>query len=227
MRIPTIDGADSVLTNVRYILAGPGCDMVASEAIALDGVVYDKLGLLLIESQASVEYTDIVINSDNRHMIGYTGAANENLIIPRTFEYNGVAYRVTGLAERAFADCRNLLSVSIPKGITTIPQSCFQGCLELASVIIPSSVANIEYQAFAACDALTTLDLPAGIKTIGLAAFWQCHNLASITIPSSVTEMESCFYECPSLVDITINKPEGSISGAPWGATNATVNWLG
>ena len=31
--------------------------------------------------------------------------------------------------------------------------------------------------------------------------------------------------DCTSLTSITINKPEGSIKGAPWGATNATIQW--
>lgn len=48
MRIPTIDGAESVLTDIRYLLAGPGFDMVSTETIGIDGVVYDKVGLLLI-----------------------------------------------------------------------------------------------------------------------------------------------------------------------------------
>ena len=48
MLIPTIDGVESVLTNIRYLLAGPEFNAVLTETIAIDGVVYDKLGLLLI-----------------------------------------------------------------------------------------------------------------------------------------------------------------------------------
>ncbi len=40
-------------------------------------------------------------------------------------------------------------------------------------------------------------------------------------IPSSM------FYSCYDLTEIIIHKPENSISGAPWGATNATVVWTG
>lgn len=53
MRIPTIDSTESVLTNIRYLLAGPGFDMVATETIEIDGVVYDKLGLLLIPRETT------------------------------------------------------------------------------------------------------------------------------------------------------------------------------
>ena len=228
MRIPTIDGADSVLTSVRYILAGPGFDMVASEAIALDGVVYDMLGLLLIESQASAEYTDIVINSDNRHMIGYTGAANENLIIPHTFVYGGTAYRVTGLAERAFADCTRLTTASIANGVTAIPDEAFAGCAALRRVYLPSSVISIGNSAFFNCYNLGTITIPAKLQTIGDNAFSPSGSLASVMLPASVASIgENAFRSSHNLTDITINKPEDSISGAPWGAPNATVTWTG
>ena len=36
-----------------------------------------------------------------------------------------------------------------------------------------------------------------------------------------------CTAALSGLTEINIHKPEGSIEGAPWGATNATVNWLG
>ena len=36
---------------------------------------------------------------------------------------------------------------------------------------------------------------------------------------------DGTFYSCSSLTSITINKPSGSISGSPWGATGATVTW--
>ena len=37
----------------------------------------------------------------------------------------------------------------------------------------------------------------------------------------------TAFAGCTNLETITINKSEGSVSGAPWGATNATVVWNG
>ena len=34
------------------------------------------------------------------------------------------------------------------------------------------------------------------------------------------------FPGCTSLTSIEVDNAEGSITGAPWGATNATVTWL-
>lgn len=44
------------------------------------------------------------------------------------------------IAERAFANKKNLKSVTIPATVTAIPTACFYGCENLTDVIIPSSV---------------------------------------------------------------------------------------
>lgn len=63
---------------------------------------------------------------------------------------------------------------------------------------------------------------------IMVGAFNNCTSLASITIPNSVTGIGSnAFTNCTTLTSITINKSAGSISGAPWGAPNATIQWVG
>jgi hypothetical protein len=54
-----------------------------------------------------------------------------------------------------------------------------------------------------------------------------CTNLTSITIPNSVTSIGNYVFEyCTSLETITINRPEGTISGEPWGAPDSTeIKW--
>ena len=92
--------------------------------------------------------TDFTITSENRAMIGYTGEANENLVIPAVFENNGVWYRVTAIGEGAFENCSNLISITIPETITTIGNDAFYGCTSLVNLYISdlSSWCNIEFQ---------------------------------------------------------------------------------
>lgn len=97
--------------------------------------------------------------------------------------------------------------VYIQYGITRLGDGLLQGCTNLEYVYIPDSVISI-----------------------GDHVFYLCEKLKSIVIPSSVTEISNYafnndYYHCLELETITINKPENSISGAPWGATNATVVW--
>ena len=75
---------------------------------------------------------------------------------------------------------------------------------------------------------ITSIVIPNTVTTIGNNAFSDCSNLTSVTISSSVTSIgDYAFASCINLTTITINKAEGSITGAPWGATNATVTWTG
>lgn len=105
----------------------------------------------------------------------------------------------------AFAGNSNLRYISIGIGVQTIPISCFASCQSLTNVYIGKNVDVISDNAFAGCTALQNMTIPANVEQISTSAFNGCFGLTSIIV----------------------NKPEGSISGAPWGATNATVTWAG
>lgn len=68
--------------------------------------------------------------------------------------------------------------------------------------------------------------LPDGIIKIDMFAFSNCTGLTSITfegIPSSIATL--AFDGCTNLKTINVPWAEGAVSGAPWGATNATINY--
>jgi hypothetical protein len=56
-----------------------------------------------------------------------------------------------------------------------------------------------------------------------------CESISTIEIPNTVTYIgDGAFYGCRLLKKIIVHKPEGSISGAPWGAFSSTeVIWTG
>ena len=66
------------------------------------------------------------------------------------------------------------------------------------------------------------------ITTIADGACYGCYNLAAVEIGASVSSIGNfSFANCTNLSTIKINQPENSISGAPWGAINATIVWTG
>lgn len=97
------------------------------------------------------------------------------------------------------------------------------------------NVPGVEFAASPAAFTLLTnirnlnhVDIPSGVTSIAQYAFNGCTDLTSVTIPSSVTTISSdAFNNCTNLTSIVVHKVEGSITGAPWGAENATVTWDG
>lgn len=105
----------------------------------------------------------------------------------------------------AFLRCTSIESVVIPEGITTIRGSMFSGCSRLQQVTIPTSLVDIESFAFYNCTSLTEIQLPNAMTSIAVYAFAKCSNLKEIKIPSSVTSIgEYAFESCTSLTEIVI-----------------------
>ena len=121
--------------------------------------------------------------------------------------------------------------------IATIPSGGGQAETDLSNLIsrtnntsltIPNSVTVIGANAFVGWAGLTSVTIPNGVTSIGTQAFQQCSGLTSVTIGTGVTSIgNNAFNKCSALTDIYIDKAEGSVSGAPWGATTATVHWTG
>ena len=82
--------------------------------------------------------------------------------------------------------------------------------------------------AIANCKSLKIVSLPAA-QTIGDAVFDVDIALTTVTIGSDITSIASNAFSNCTQTDLTINinRISGAITGAPWGATNATVNWTG
>ncbi|MGN0208677.1 MAG: leucine-rich repeat protein, partial [Paludibacteraceae bacterium] len=108
----------------------------------------------------------------------------------------------------------DILSVSLPEGLTSIGDGAFWECSALTSIILPNSVTTIGGDAFSGCSSLTSITFPNSVTSIGYGAFWHCSSLTSLTIPNSVTSIEgSTFGECYSLTSITIPNSVTSIGG--------------
>ena len=135
---------------------------------------------------------------------------------------------VTLIDDWTFQDCTGLVSAELPSAMTSIGKGIFLRCSGLVSIDIPEGVTSIGENAFLGCASLTEIILPEGLTTLGPKVFKDCSGLESIEIPEGVTTIGyDAFSGATSLETITINKAEGSISGAPWGAPNAQVVWTG
>ncbi len=112
--------------------------------------------------------------------------------------------------------------------LTITAQSMGQYAVEYAEIgEITLNVSEVGWYAFQYAQ-IEKINLCEGLKTILSGAFIQNKVVEEITIPSTVTSIATNVFDgCTELKTITVNKPVNSLTGAPWGATKATVVWTG
>ena len=104
-----------------------------------------------------------------------------------------------------FAYCSDLISVTLPKSLTTLGDWTFSYCKNLNNISIPQGVTTIERRTFYECSGLQNVVLQEGITTIGQYAFENCSSLSSINIPKSVTSIKwGAFRSCKNLDNIIL-----------------------
>lgn len=181
--------------------------------------------------------------SANSHTcsVAINSEASGAVIIPESVTYNEATYTVTSITGRAFQNCTDITSVTIPSSITNIGYYVFQGCTGISSVTfnatncssmggsnnyrvflgcsnitqltIGEGVTRIPSYAFSGCTGITNVDIPNSVSNIGMCAFDGCSSLTSVNIPNSVTSIgNSAFYNCSNLNRVNIPSSVTSIS---------------
>ena len=127
----------------------------------------------------------------------FYNCAIENVILPDS---------VLELGQNSFSGCTSLKNITLSKNIKKIPNSCFSGCgFETFTISDDSETEELENVVFQGCSNLKMVYIGKNVKTIGPGCF------ASIGSPSTI---------------IQINQKKDAISGSPWAASNATVEWI-
>ena len=150
-----------------------------------------------------------------------------NSIIDRTISGDYTNNEVTSVGKYAFTFCFNLQTVTMANA-TDINSNAFFSCINLISANFPN-VKTVYSSAFNN-SGLTSIAFNKLVKlgsNSDYSGIFENTPMTSISIPPTIQTIGLYAFSYSSIKTITVNRNTGAISGAPWGAAGATVNWTG
>ena len=109
----------------------------------------------------------------------------QNINIP--LGWKEVGYRYSYGDGYIFLGCTKLTSITVPEGITVLPDYAFRGCSSLTSISLPSTLTSIGSYAFSGCTKLRYIEPVDGLLSIGSYSFSECTKLEFLYLPDTVT----------------------------------------
>lgn len=198
-----------------------------------EGVLFDKNMFKLICYPEGKEVTSYTIPESVTSLEPYAlqGSSLNTIQLPN---------KLTLIREGALSYMSGISSINIPENVTDIEPYAFafSGLTEIKvdennkhyadkdGVLFDKNLSTLIY--YPSSKPGTEYSVPNGVTRIEDYSFVGKPILQKIIIPDSVTAIgnNAFFYNFNNAIhEIIIKKPEGSISGAPWGAISATVNW--
>ena len=135
---------------------------------------------------------------------------SKNVVVPKVVH----GKEVTAIGDNCFKGTA-VESVAIPGHIKSIGNYAFADCKNLTSVTFLDKTVNVPIGDFAfySCSKLKKIDLPI-TKTIGASAFESCTALTSVDIKEGTESIGAhCFAFCSSLTKVVIRDTETVIPG--------------
>lgn len=141
------------------------------------------------------------------------GGLKSVILPPTKISYYGTAFSncdslviaTTPSVKDIFTSCRNLRTIIVPEGVTTIEGGAFYQLTSMTKIILPSTLTSIGTQAFYSCTSLDSITIPEGVTSIEDGAFWECNKMKSVRLPKSLISIKSTgFAYCRSLTSVEI-----------------------
>ncbi len=186
-----------------------------------DGVLFNKSKTRLLQYPINKQGTDYTVPNTVDSIVG--GAFHHCKHITNvTIAENSVIH----IGQKAFSNCKELQSITLPNSLKMILFGAFENCTKLTSIDIPNSVTalgngvfsesgltsvsipetitELPYHIFQNCKSLQSVELPNTLTKIDDEAFWGCTALTSVVIPENVFEIGAkAFLDCSALTTIT------------------------
>lgn len=170
-------------------------DGIFTSCTALKKAVFEG-GTVKKSTLGNPALQELIISGSATLDVSFTAGSSKN-----TLETVKIEKGVIG--DSAFSNCKNLTTVELGGGVTSIGKSAFLKCTKLPSITIGNGVISIGASAFNGCTALTNANIGSG--AIGASAFQDCSSLANVTLGGGVTSIGvNAFLKCKALTSMNI-----------------------
>lgn len=118
-----------------------------------------------------------------------------------------VEYSSSSYGSRLFYGCPKLRKITVPKGVTAIPDWTFSGSNDLQEVELPATLVNIGSNAFMGCSGLKGVSFTENLEAIGSGAFSGCAGLIAVTTPETLKSLGyAAFSDCTGLQEVVLKE---------------------
>lgn len=163
---------------------------------AVDGVLYDRENAALVRCPVNRPGEWLAVKPGTRTI------RENGLARCRNLRSILLPEGLTTLEAYAAAACSRLEYIALPDGLTAMEKGCLMHCKSLPWLRIPEEVERIGDGAFLECASLAGVEFSpfSRLRTLGDHAFQRCNRLAGITLPAGLTAVPGrCFDGCVSL----------------------------
>ncbi|MDR9860276.1 leucine-rich repeat domain-containing protein, partial [Treponema socranskii] len=171
--------------------------------------------------------TGVLFDKDKTKLICYpTGKADTSYTVPASVRVlgNSSFFRsknlttivlqtgLTTIEEYALSACDNLQTVNLPSTLTSI-DSWFLSYSKVEDVKVPESVTELNYNFLTGCEALKTLELPASLTQANDYFCKNCTALESVTCKAvTPPPLKYTAFQNVVLAGVTLKVPSASVS---------------
>ncbi len=207
------------LLDIHYYSAGAYVYQYSGNPdVKVDLVIPDEIfgdEIIGIEANAFKGYTNItsVSLANTIKTIGENAFANCSL---KNVYYNGTLSQWCNIkfanassnpncyADGFYINNRFVNKVTMPKGMTQVPDFCFAGCSGIETVELDAKTTSIGNSAFSGCKSLKNINLPDTIESIGPNAFAMCQSLEKVNLTDNLKDLGAYAFTSSGLKNVSV-----------------------
>ena len=205
------------LTLITSATAGAGSNVI-SKIIPTNSISASAADHVSSDGKWRIEFTSTYTCRVTKYL------GNEStVIVPEAID----SHSVTSFGSGAFKNQGQLVSLSIPRGIGSVPSEFCMNCSNLKYMTLSPGVTSIGARAFKNTNSLISFYIPtslttvgsnafensnissfnipyaiSGTRTIGSNAFLNCHNFSEVSLPGTWRINSDAFSGCENLINI-------------------------